>query len=144
MTSPATHRWLPVAAIGITLVFWASAFVAIRDLGEEVTPGALSLGRLLVASLALGVFLLFRPRRWPSRADWCAMIEWKGIGARWGVSKMRCAPPRGRNTTSPCSTCTGAAPCIWIWQDRPAKIYSGARLRLSMAIANPAPSRAWK
>ena len=51
-TVPAS--WLPVTAVGVTLVFWASAFVAIRHLGEDFSPGALSLGRLLVGALCLG------------------------------------------------------------------------------------------
>ena len=46
----------------MTLVLWASAFVAIRHLGHDVSPGALSLGRLLVAALALSVLVL-RGRR---------------------------------------------------------------------------------
>ena len=54
--------WLPVAAIAVTLLLWASAFVAIRHLGHDVSPGALSLGRLLVAALALSL-LLARSRR---------------------------------------------------------------------------------
>jgi drug/metabolite transporter (DMT)-like permease len=60
---------LTTAAIAVTLVLWASAFVAIRHLGTTVSPGALSLGRLLVASLVLGAMLLTRPRRWPARRD---------------------------------------------------------------------------
>lgn len=51
-----------MAAMAVTLVLWSSAFVAIRHLGHDVTPGALSLGRLLVAALALSV-LLARSRR---------------------------------------------------------------------------------
>jgi drug/metabolite transporter (DMT)-like permease len=54
--------WAPIVAIAVTLVLWASAFVAIRHLGHDVTPGALSLGRLLVAALALSA-LLARSRR---------------------------------------------------------------------------------
>ncbi|MCX6400864.1 MAG: DMT family transporter [Propionibacteriales bacterium] len=54
--------WQPIAAIGVTLVLWASAFVAIRHLGHEVTPGALSLGRLLIAALVLSALLLRAPR----------------------------------------------------------------------------------
>ncbi len=48
--------------MAVTLLLWSSAFVAIRHLGHDVTPGALSLGRLLVASVALSV-LLARSRR---------------------------------------------------------------------------------
>jgi drug/metabolite transporter (DMT)-like permease len=80
MTVPATKSWLPIAAIGVTLFFWASAFVAIHHLGEEVGPGALSLGRLLVGSLALGALLLTRPRRWPGRRDWLPLV---GCGVLW-------------------------------------------------------------
>jgi len=46
-----------MAAVAVTLVLWASAFVAIRHLGHDVTPGALSLGRLLVAAVALTVLV---------------------------------------------------------------------------------------
>jgi drug/metabolite transporter (DMT)-like permease len=60
---------LTLLAIGTTLLLWASAFVAIRHLGDTVSPGALSLGRLLVASAVLGLMLLTRPRRWPTRRD---------------------------------------------------------------------------
>ena len=50
-TEPAA--WLPVAAMAVTLLLWSSAFVALRHLGHDVRAGALSLGRLLVAALAL-------------------------------------------------------------------------------------------
>jgi drug/metabolite transporter (DMT)-like permease len=63
------ERTLILGAIAVTLLLWASAFVAIRHLGGSVSPGALSLGRLLVASLVLGVMVLRRPRRWPTRRD---------------------------------------------------------------------------
>ena len=52
-TAPA-KAWLPLAAVACTLVFWASAFVAIRHLGHDFSPGALSLGRLVVGALCLG------------------------------------------------------------------------------------------
>jgi drug/metabolite transporter (DMT)-like permease len=75
--------WLPILAAATTLLLWASAFVAIRHLGRDVPPGALSLGRLLVASVALGVLVFRRPRRWPARRDWPLMllcgVSWFGI-----------------------------------------------------------------
>lgn len=75
--------WLAVGAVAVTLLFWSSAFVAIRDLGEEVDPGALTLGRLLVGSLTLGAVLLTRQRRWPGRRDWPPLVAcgvlWFGV-----------------------------------------------------------------
>ena len=83
---PGTSRpvaWLPVAALGVTLVLWSSAFVAIRHLGHDVTPGALSLGRLLVASLALTVLLLRSRRSRLSRDEVLLLllcgVAWFGI-----------------------------------------------------------------
>src|SRR3954471_18676814 len=39
----------------VTVLLWASAFVGIRSAGHAFAPGALALGRLVVAALALGV-----------------------------------------------------------------------------------------
>ena len=80
MTTEPGRAWLPLAAIAVTLGFWASAFVVIRHLGEEVGPGALSLGRLLLGSVALGALLLTRPKTWPVRRDWPALIT---CGVLW-------------------------------------------------------------
>jgi drug/metabolite transporter (DMT)-like permease len=74
------HPALPLLAVGVTLLFWSSAFVAIRHLGETFSPGALSLGRLLVGSLALGVVLAMRGWTPPRRRDWPALIA---IGLLW-------------------------------------------------------------
>jgi len=70
-----------VTAVAITLVFWASAFVAIRHLGEDFSPGALSLGRLLVGALCLGVVALASqgvPH--PTRSQWVSLVT---IGILW-------------------------------------------------------------
>ena len=75
-----TRAWLPLAAVACTLVFWASAFVAIRHLGEDFSPGALSLGRLLVGALCLGVVALSRGVPRPSRADLLTIVV---IGVLW-------------------------------------------------------------
>ncbi len=48
----------PLLAAAVTVLLWASAFVAIRHVGADFTPGALSLGRLLVGSVVLGAALL--------------------------------------------------------------------------------------
>jgi drug/metabolite transporter (DMT)-like permease len=72
--------WLPLAAVACTLVFWASAFVAIRHLGEDFSAGALSLGRLLVASACLAVVALSRGVPRPTRREWPSIIA---IGLLW-------------------------------------------------------------
>jgi drug/metabolite transporter (DMT)-like permease len=84
-SSPARARpaLLPVLAVGFTLLAWASAFVAIRGVGEELSPGALALGRLLVGTLVLGLLLL--PRGWvrPTGRQWGLLavcgVGWFGI-----------------------------------------------------------------
>lgn len=74
--------WMPLAAVGVTLVFWASAFVGIRHLGHDFSPGALSLGRLLVGALCLGVVVLLfsggLPR--PTGRQWVSIVT---IGVLW-------------------------------------------------------------
>lgn len=76
-----TPPWLPVAAVSVTLVLWASAFVAIRHLGPDFSPGALSLGRLLVGAVALGTVALTQPRMpRPTRREWISILA---IGVLW-------------------------------------------------------------
>jgi hypothetical protein len=57
---------LALAAAFATICFWASAFVGIRDAGHHISPGALTLGRLLVASVALGGLVLVRGEEMPA------------------------------------------------------------------------------
>jgi drug/metabolite transporter (DMT)-like permease len=64
----------------VTLLLWASAFVAIRHLGSSFSPGSLSLGRLVVGSVALGVMVALRGWRTPRRRDWPGLIT---IGVLW-------------------------------------------------------------
>ncbi|WP_459980788.1 DMT family transporter [Nocardioides sp. AN3] len=78
---PRTKAWLPVAAVAVTLVFWASAFVAIRHLAGAFHPGALALGRLGVGALCLTVVALRRrPLPRPTAADWRVIVV---IGVLW-------------------------------------------------------------
>lgn len=64
-------KWLGLAAMAITVVAWASAFVVIRGVGDELDPGPLALGRLLIGTAALGVALALSGR-WvrPTRREW--------------------------------------------------------------------------
>jgi drug/metabolite transporter (DMT)-like permease len=67
-------------AAGVTVVLWASAFVAIRGAGRDFSPGALALGRLLSGAVVLGLILLGRRAGWPPRAAWPGIAA---IGLLW-------------------------------------------------------------
>ena len=60
---------LALAAALVTVVLWSSAFVGIRSAGTQFSAGPLTLGRLLVASLALGAVALARGPARPRRGD---------------------------------------------------------------------------
>jgi drug/metabolite transporter (DMT)-like permease len=63
MGPPSESRVL--AAVAVTLVLWASAFVAIRFAGRQLGPGELALARLLVGAVALGALMIARRERLP-------------------------------------------------------------------------------
>ena len=72
-----------LGAVVFTLLAWASAFVAIRGVGEELSPGALALGRLAVGSAVLGVLMVGRAWVRPTRGEWGLLaicgIGWFGV-----------------------------------------------------------------
>ncbi|GAB2825356.1 DMT family transporter [Actinocorallia aurea] len=67
-----------LAAAGITVFFWASAFVSIRSAGAHYSPGALALGRLATGALVLGIFWAVRREGLPPRAAWPGIL-WSGV-----------------------------------------------------------------
>jgi len=82
-------------AAAVTVVLWASAFVAIRSAGEHYSPGALALGRLLAGSAVLGAFLVLRREGWPPRAAWPGIVAsgvlWFGVymvALNWGEQEV--------------------------------------------------------
>lgn len=82
-------------AVGVTVLLWASAFVAIRDAGRYFPPGALALGRLVAGSVVLVAFLLIRREGWPKRAAWpgilVAGLLWFGVYMillNWGEQEV--------------------------------------------------------
>jgi drug/metabolite transporter (DMT)-like permease len=60
---------LAVAAALVTVVLWASAFVGIRAVVDDFSPGSLAVGRLTVGAIALGILVALRRPAWPSRRD---------------------------------------------------------------------------
>ncbi|MGW5118763.1 DMT family transporter [Streptomyces noursei] len=69
-----------LAAAAVTVLLWASAFIAIRRSATHFSPGALALGRLTVASLVLGAVLLVRRGGLPPREAWPGIV---GSGVLW-------------------------------------------------------------
>ena len=57
-----------VAAL-VTVTLWGSAFVAIRDAGETLSPGSIALGRLLVSLVVLGIAAWIVREPLPGRRD---------------------------------------------------------------------------
>lgn len=78
-------------AVGVTVLFWASAFVSIRDVGQYLDPGPLAFGRAAVAAVVLLAVWAVRREGLPDRRAWpgiaTAGILWFGvymIALNWG------------------------------------------------------------
>jgi drug/metabolite transporter (DMT)-like permease len=75
-----TNTTLPLIAAAVTMILWASAFIAIRTVGVHYSPGAMALGRLLVGALALSAVAAFVPVRIPRGRPLLLVIAY---GALW-------------------------------------------------------------
>ena len=53
----------------VTVALWSSAFVGIRAAGDDFAPPTLALGRLLIGTTVLGVFVLVRREPLPRARD---------------------------------------------------------------------------
>lgn len=89
------REWAALAAVAVSVVLWASAFVAIRGAGPAYSPGALALGRLLAGSAVLGAISLARREGMPPRAAWpgiiCSSLLWFGlymVVLNWGEREV--------------------------------------------------------
>ena len=75
--------WLVVFAAAFTVVAWASAFVVIRFVARDITPGALSLGRLVIASVVLSGLMIGKKRVKMTGREWGLValigVAWFGV-----------------------------------------------------------------
>ncbi|KUO16385.1 DMT family transporter [Streptomyces dysideae] len=95
MTTFRRTELLAAGAAAVTVVLWASAFVSIRSAGEEYSPGALALGRLVAGSVVLGVIWAVRREGWPPRSAWRGIVIsgllWFGfysVALNWGEQQV--------------------------------------------------------
>jgi drug/metabolite transporter (DMT)-like permease len=95
MNASSRPRLLAAGAATVTVVLWASAFVAIRSAGDAYSPGALALGRLLAGTLALGALCVVRRVGWPPRSAWQGIaisgVLWFGVYMvvlNWGEQEV--------------------------------------------------------
>jgi drug/metabolite transporter (DMT)-like permease len=72
-----------LAAVLVTILAWASAFIGIRGVRDDLSPGALALGRLLVGTVVLGLLLARRGWVRPTRREWGLLaicgVGWFGV-----------------------------------------------------------------
>jgi len=77
------ERAAALAAALVTVALWASAFVAIRSASRQLSPEALALGRLAIASVALGLLVAVRREPLPALRDVPAIafcgVFWFGL-----------------------------------------------------------------
>jgi drug/metabolite transporter (DMT)-like permease len=82
-TADGRADWRVLLAVSITVVAWASAFVVIRYVGPDFSPGSLTLGRLLVGSVVLTVSVAARHRVRLDRREWGLValigVAWFGV-----------------------------------------------------------------
>jgi drug/metabolite transporter (DMT)-like permease len=95
---PVDRRTL--AAVGITVILWASSFAGIRAGLESFSPGALVLFRFLVASATLAAWVLFKQSiRLPRPAD----LGWILLGGLIGITVYHMALANGEVTVTAAS-----------------------------------------
>jgi drug/metabolite transporter (DMT)-like permease len=68
------ERALALSAALVTVALWASAFVAIRSASRQLSPETLALGRLTIASVALGLLVAVRREPLPAPRDLPAIV----------------------------------------------------------------------
>lgn len=81
--APAPVNALGVAAMVVTVVLWASAFVGIRAIGPHFSPGPLTLGRLAVAAVVLAFLVvpqMLRSQLLPKGREWLPILAY---GVMW-------------------------------------------------------------
>jgi drug/metabolite transporter (DMT)-like permease len=89
------ERALALGAALVTVSLWASAFVGVRAASRQLSPEALALGRLTIASIALVLVVLVRREPLPSRRDLPAIAFANAVVIGSATSEHGFAPSWG-------------------------------------------------
>lgn len=82
---PTRSPALITAAVLVTVLGWSSAFIGSRGGAEVLSPGAMGLGRMLVATAALGILAaVMHHRQGPGRGRFLPPQRYWGWIALWG------------------------------------------------------------
>jgi len=114
---PVTRSWLPEAALGLTILIWASTFLVTKAAFEHISVLAFIAVRFglmtVMAFLILWVVVRRTPgQRWtPSRSDWRRVIvvgllgfTINGLGFNFGVDRTSVFSAAFLNSTAPLFT----------------------------------------
>ena len=78
-SAPESNGSKIAAAAAVTVLCWASAFIAIRSAGPHYSAGSMALLRMLVGTIALGFIVLRNGFVAPPKKAWLGIAAW-GIG----------------------------------------------------------------
>lgn len=75
--------WRVLVAVVVTVFAWASAFVVIRYVGKDFSPGGLTVFRLMIGAAALSLMSIGRKFVRPTKKEWGLLaligVAWFGI-----------------------------------------------------------------
>ena len=123
---------LVLVAVAVTVLAWASAFIVIRGVGTDFTPGSLTLLRLGVGAAILAIGLVGRPWVKPSPREWLLIIGC-GVQGRSHLEALHAAYPALQfllcsRTAASCSSVTSSATPAKSGASMPVKASTAGRM----------------
>ena len=126
-------------ALACALLCWASAFPGVRLGLRTFAPGHLALGRFLVASLALGLWVLATGARLPARRDWplaalCGLLGFTIYNATFNIASTRVTAGTAAFMIhiSPILAMLWAR--LWLGEQIPARVWPSVALSLTGVV----------
>lgn len=124
-----------LAAIGIALLTWSSAYAAIAYALSSFTPGEVAFARLAIASVCFATLLAVRRVSLPARRDWPQLALLGVIGLTvyhlcLNYAETRIASGTASILISLAPAATAAVSAIWLRERLPARTLAGLGVAL--------------